>query len=59
MQTGIEMGFNCVDFLDCVIIHYEVIRNISMSSNFLNTLYVLVFVLVAPYVCFHILVKFR
>ena len=35
------MGFKCVDFLDCVVINCEVIRIIAMSSNFLNTLYIL------------------
>ena len=38
-QIDIEMGLKCVDFLDCMSIHCEVIRNIVMSSNFLNTLY--------------------
>ena len=40
MQTGINMGFQCIEFLDCMSIHCEVIWNIVMSSNFLNTLYV-------------------
>ena len=41
MQTNIKIGFKCVDVLDCMVIHCEVIRNIAMSSNFLNTLYAL------------------
>ena len=40
MQTDIKMGFKCVYFLDCVVIHCEVIRIIAMSSNFHNTLYI-------------------